>query len=110
LIADLDSDKFAVRQKAAKELRQIGGTAEPFIKKALEGPISLEARRRLEQILPSLADDLGPETVRTIRAIMVLERIGNTPAKRLLQELAGGAGGARETEEATASLERANFK
>ena len=48
----------------------------------------------------------GPETLRTIRAIMVLERIGTAEAQAVLETLAGGAPGARETAEAKASLER----
>jgi hypothetical protein len=42
----------------------------------------------------------------TIRAITALERIGSTDAQAVLRTLAGGAPGARETEEAKASLER----
>jgi RNA polymerase sigma factor (sigma-70 family) len=38
LIADLDSDEFAVRQKAADELKKLGRLAVPALKKALAGP------------------------------------------------------------------------
>jgi hypothetical protein len=44
--------------------------------------------------------------VRTIRAIMALERIGSPEAQRVLEGLAQGAPGARETEEARVSVER----
>ncbi len=68
--------------------------------------VSLETRRRLAQVLTNLSDRLSPETLRTIRAITVLEQIGTPEAKAVLETLARGAPGARETEEARASLER----
>jgi hypothetical protein len=100
-IADLDSEKFAVRQAAAKELEKAAGEIKEAVQKALKGSTSLETRRRLEQILNN---HFYPP--RTTRAIMVLERIGSSDAQALLAKLAGGAPGARETEEARASLER----
>ena len=68
--------------------------------------MSMETRRRLEQILSALSDVPGPDTLRTIRAIMVLERIGSPEAQGVLEALSRGAPGARETEEAKASLQR----
>jgi WD domain, G-beta repeat len=109
-ISDLDSDKFNIRQTAAKELTRLGDQVQEPIKTALKVNISLETRRRLEQILKSLSDVSGSETVRTIRAIMVLERIGSPDAQTVLEALAGGAPGARETEEAKASLERLKLR
>jgi len=104
-ITDLDSEKYAVRQAATKELTTAGPQAKVPIEKAIRGNISLEMRRRLEQILRNLSDTPGPETVRTIRAITALERIGSPEAQGVLEGLARGAPGARETEEAKASLE-----
>jgi RNA polymerase sigma factor (sigma-70 family) len=105
-LADLNSDKFAVRQAAVKELEKVGEQVQPPIHKALKANPSLETRRRLEQILNTLSDVPARETLRTIRAIMALERIGSPEAQGVLQTLARGAEGARETEEARASLER----
>jgi hypothetical protein len=104
-LADLDSDKFAVRQAAVKELEKVGEQVRPSIQQALKANVTLETRRRLEQLLNALADIPGPETVRTIRAIMALERIGSPEAQRVLETLARGAPGARETEEAKASVQ-----
>jgi hypothetical protein len=59
----------------------------------------------LQETLKAL-DMPGPETARTIRAIMVLERIGSADARSLLEVLAQGASAAHETEEARASLQR----
>ena len=51
--------------------------------------------------------DLPPHVLRGVRAIEVLERIGTKEAKQVLQTAAKGAPGARLTEEAKASLDRA---
>ena len=107
-ITDLDSGKFADRQTAAKELGKVGGQAEAPIRKALKGNVTLETRRRLEQILNALSDVPGPDIVRTIRAIMALERIGSPEATSILEDLARGTPGARETEAAQASLQWVN--
>jgi len=105
LIEDLDSEKYSVRQAAMKHLKKEDVQAGIFIQKALKGTVSLETRRRLGQILDNL-NVPGPETLRTIRAIMALERIGTPEAQEVLETLTNGATGARATEEAKASLER----
>jgi WD40 repeat protein len=105
-IADLDNDKFAIRQAAVKQLEKVGGQGRAPIQEALKGNLLLQTSRRLEQILNTLSDVPGPETLRTIRAIMVLERIGSPEAQGVLETLAHGAPAARETEEAKGSLER----
>ena len=106
LITELDSDNFAARQTAAQELVKIGDQVQPAVQKALQVNPPLETRRRLEQLLKTLPDVPGLETVRTVRAIIVLERIGTPEARGVLETLARGAPGARETEEAKGSLER----
>jgi WD40 repeat protein len=105
-IAALDSDKFAVRQEATKELQKVGEQVRAPILKALEGNRSLETRQRLELVLKVLADVPPAETVRRLRAIMVLEHIRSEEAVSMLKALADGAPGARETEEARGALGR----
>ncbi len=105
-IANLNSESFPIRQAATKELLKIGPQAIPPMQKAMAGDIPLETRRRLEELTNKLSDVPSPETLRAIRAIMVLERIATPDARALLTTLAAGAPGARETEEAKASLER----
>jgi WD40 repeat protein len=105
-ITDLDDHEFAVRHAATTELAKRQKQAQAPMQKALKENITLETRRRLEQILNSLSGSPVPETVRTIRAIMVLERIGSPEAQAVLESLARGAPGARETEEASVSVER----
>ena len=51
--------------------------------------------------------EIGSDALRQLRAIMVLERIGNQEAREALTILAKGAGDARLTREAKAALERA---
>jgi RNA polymerase sigma factor (sigma-70 family) len=104
-IADLDSDQFAVRQNATVALEKIGPAAEPALRKALAGNLTLDMRRRLERLLERAAV-IPPEDLRQLRAIQVLEYAGTPEAKRLLERLAKGPEDARLTREAQASLGR----
>jgi RNA polymerase sigma factor (sigma-70 family) len=105
LTRDLDNDQLAVRQQAAQELAELGDTAEPALRRGLQGTPSLELRRRIEQLLARLAE-WPPDRLRALRAVEVLEQSGTTEAQRLLQELARGAPAARLTQEAKAALQR----
>ncbi|HMC65649.1 MAG TPA: hypothetical protein VKI65_11985, partial [Gemmataceae bacterium] len=107
LVADLDDNQFAVREKAATGVRQLGEAAAPALRKALERKPSLELRRRAEAILDAIDKQiLPPERLRVLRAIEVLEHIGTDGAKAVLKELAKGAPEDRLTEEAKLSLGR----
>jgi WD40 repeat protein len=107
LIADLDSDEFAVRKKASTELHRLGKSALPLLRKALEGNPTLEARKRMEEIVKK-ADRAPPsgETLRSLRAIEVLETIGTAEAKAVLRDLAKGKVETVVTLSAQAALER----
>jgi hypothetical protein len=107
LIDDLDSDQFSVREKASRELGQLGETVEDALRMARRGKISAEQARRIDQLLAQLAGPmLSSEQLRVTRAVAILEQIGGPQARKLLEELAGGAAGARLTQEAKASLAR----
>jgi hypothetical protein len=109
LIADLDSNQFAVRENATKELEKLGELAAPACRKALEQKPSVEARRRLEALLEKQSQEWqnpSSERLQTLRAIEVLEHIATAEAKQVLSSLAKGAPEARLTQEAKASLER----
>jgi WD40 repeat protein len=107
LIADLNNDDFQVREKASRELGQFGQGVEGALRKAKEGDITLEQSRRIDQLLKQLpGPEPGPEQLRTIRAVAVLEQIGSPEALKVLAGLAAGAEGARLTQEAKAALER----
>src|SRR5262249_37204957 len=51
LIADLDHDRFAVRQKATQQLLRLGKGAEPALRDLLKKRPSLEVTRRVEELL-----------------------------------------------------------
>jgi hypothetical protein len=72
-------------------LEAVGGQIQPDIQKALNAGITLEASRRLEQILYTVTGEPGQEALRTIRAIMILQRIASGEAKGVLVALARGA-------------------
>jgi WD40 repeat protein len=107
LIADLDSDDFATRQKSMEGLRQLGDRAEPVLLEAQKGKLSPESRKRVAELLEGLrASASSPERLRSLRALEVLEHLGTSHAKVVLKTLATGAPAARLTREAEASLER----
>jgi hypothetical protein len=106
LLRSLDSDQYAVRARASRELEQMGEEVRPALEKALaraEG--SLELRRRVGQLLERLEVPSG-DRLRKLRALEVLERIGTLPTQQLLKALAAGTPEARVTQEARAALQR----
>ncbi|MGH7224821.1 MAG: hypothetical protein ACRELF_16480, partial [Gemmataceae bacterium] len=106
LLQELDSDAFAVREAASRELEKLGDMARPAVRQALARPgLSLELRRRLEALSASL-DEISGARLRSLRAIEVLELIGTKDARDVLKTLAAGAEGARLTEEAKAARKR----
>jgi hypothetical protein len=107
LLANLDSNEFVRREKATRELEQLGELAGPALRKALKEKPSLEARKRMEVILEQIERrNLKPDRLRIVRAVQVLESIGTPKAKQILEGLAQGASGAGLTEEAKAALQR----
>jgi RNA polymerase sigma factor (sigma-70 family) len=107
LLADLDSSEFAVRAKATAELEALGDLAEATLRKALEGQPSVEVRRRVEGLLKKVGGTIpDPETLRTLRALEVLEQIGTPEAARVLKTMTGGADEALVTREAKESVRR----
>jgi WD40 repeat protein len=110
-VNDLESEQFATRSQAARELERAGEQARPMLEKALTGTPTLELRRRVEMLLHKLAPPVtSAEQLRAIRAVEVLERIGTKEARRLLNRLADGARGPRLTEDARAALTRFGSK
>jgi HEAT repeat protein len=107
LIADLDSEEFTVRAKAATELAKLDVRAEPALRKALAAKPSLEVRRRIESLLEELEKNRWPGMpLETWRALAVLERIGSDDARQVLKGLSEGDPDSRLTREASAALER----
>jgi RNA polymerase sigma factor (sigma-70 family) len=107
-IKDLDSDEFAVRQKATEELQKAGKLAEKPLRDALRGTPSLEARTRMTQLLEKLGGRTPPtpDERRSARVIDVLEEIATPEARAVLEKLAQGDARAEQTQLAKAALDR----
>jgi WD40 repeat protein len=109
LVAALDSDSFAARRAATQELEGIAEAAGDYLRKVLAGNPSPELRMRAWGILDKQLKawlNPGPENLRVLRTLETMEFIGTPGARQILQRWAGGAPGAKETEEAKAALGR----
>src|SRR5262249_47819702 len=84
LLADLESDRFEERQKAAEALEGLGELAEPALRKALAEKPSPELRRRAAELLEKLDSLQSPQWLRQLRALEVIERSGTPEARRVL--------------------------
>ncbi|MCK4627098.1 MAG: HEAT repeat domain-containing protein, partial [Phycisphaerae bacterium] len=88
LIANLDSKKYAVREKATKQLALLGPLAEPALRKALAAKPSPEAQARIKALLKmSSGTFISRAVLRVVRAISVLEQIDTPTARKFLREL-----------------------
>ncbi|MBI3409898.1 MAG: WD40 repeat domain-containing protein [Planctomycetes bacterium] len=112
LVSDLNSELYAERAKATRELLRLGEEARPALEKAADAKSSLELMRRVEAMLAKLDAEVKNaaiptgEALREVRAIEVLEKIGSPDAERILADLAKGAPHAVLTREAESSLLR----
>jgi len=106
LVRDLNSEMLTVRERAVRELEELRELAEPDLRQAAAGKLPPEAHRRVEALLEKIEPFPSGEQLRQWRALEVLELIGTPPARKLLEKLAGGAPGARQTQEAKAVLAR----
>ena len=108
LVANLDNKQFAVRDRAMKELSQLGELAGTALRQALERGPDLEFRRRIETLLARSTETTvpAPEKLRALRAVEVLEGLGTDEARGMLETLAGGAPESHLTREAAATLRR----
>ena len=107
LVTSLGDAKFAPRQEAEKELEKLGELAGPKLREALRDNPPLALRQRIERLL---ARAVGPvpagDSIRDLRAIELLERIGDKGARGVLEAVARGAPNARSTRDAKVSLAR----
>jgi WD40 repeat protein len=107
LVAELDADDFATRQRASADLARAGGAAEPLLRAALAGKPSLELNHRAEQLLRQLQSiEPDEDELRHQRAVAALERIDSAAARSVLLRLAGGVPTAPLTRDAAESLRR----
>jgi hypothetical protein len=104
LVADLQKGDYNARKRAVVELRKIGRAALPALHKTQEMGGYDEFIRRLTYEFEMQAPP--PDQVRVVRALRVLERIGDGEARKLLEELAGGSPEAMVTVQAKHILDR----
>jgi len=107
IFASLDSPRFATREKASAELAAFGELAVPAVQRRFGPALSPEVRERTRVYLEKFDPrKVSLTRLRQIRAIELLEGIGNQAAKTLLSELAKGPPEAPLTLDATAALGR----
>jgi WD40 repeat protein len=113
LIADLDSPRFKVREKASEALAKLGPEAEAGLRQALEGQLSTEARRRVRTILDGFGklSQGSPQDPQRLRlAVKILEALDSKEARQVLRERAGGDPGLLVTRLAREAVERMGKK
>lgn len=108
LIADLDSNDFATRDKAFKALEPFGSRALPLLERKLqEKDISLELQSSLKRLIQAAQSSDGKgfsaDDLRALRGIEVLEAIATPAARAILEKLARGD----EASPRTAAAQRA---
>jgi WD40 repeat protein len=106
-IADLDNNKYEVRQKAMAELKRAGDVTWPALRKVLDQRPTLEVRARVLVLLGRMEDPVPvPERLGLIRELELLEHLGTPQARQLVQALADGAPEGWLTGEAKSMLKR----
>jgi HEAT repeat protein len=112
LIADLGNEDYQTRRAAVNGLIGIGGEASDAVRHAAEKSPNPEVRKLAEEALAKMeATPTGPDDLRAIRAVEVLEHLArsepaNAEARELLKKWSAGPRGHRTTVEAAAALAR----
>jgi hypothetical protein len=92
LVSELDSDQFAIRDRATRELMAAGELAIDPLHHHLERGVSAEAKRRIHDVLKKLGQPvLTIERMRVLEAIELLEQLRTAKAIALLEETEGDA-------------------
>jgi WD40 repeat protein len=116
-IRDLDSNRFAERERASQELGLILDEAEGHLKTARQSKPSAETQRRIDLLLQAKTTGFTGKKLQRFRVIEILEHIAGPGAAAgpdtarlaavaLLKEFAARPPEARMTREARVSLER----
>lgn len=109
LVNQLGNEDFASREKATRALASIGEDARAPLRTAASESASQEARNRASRLLRSMKvhkDRPSDATLRAIRAVEVLERIGSPEAKGLLAKWERECAGTLLGQEAKSAHER----
>lgn len=105
MINDLDADAFAAREKAEKDLANLGPAVVPAIQAALQNAKSAEMRMRLQRLIDNSKE--LPVMLQANRALEVLIALKTPEAKAVIEELAKGNEKEWLTQEAKKALVRA---
>jgi WD40 repeat protein len=108
-IKDLVDERFPIRENASRRLAALGDSVLSKLLAAVAGAKSAEQSHRLHALIEQLSE-ISPNELPRLRAIEVLEHIGNADAKALLAELAKGEPGTRFTREVCETLKRLGKK
>jgi len=106
LIDDLSDSIFKIRESATEELKKMGPEITPLLCIALDKGPSLEARRRLSQIIDALPLKTTPTQERLQNAVCAIELMATSDALAALKELAAGSSGGVIGLEAATALKR----
>lgn len=106
LLAAMNSDDFATREKASNDLAHIGSRAGAGLSRALADKPSLEFRKRASEALERIERQSKGDSLQVLRAVEVLEHIGTAEARALLRTLAEDAAEVYLWREAQATLAR----
>ncbi len=107
-LANLDDDRYEVREKASAELARLGKTVEAELRETARTTKSAEVRRRTKALLAKLGGDRITQDLGAQRVVAVLELAATPEAKTLLEELAKTAASEQLRRHAKAALERLN--
>lgn len=106
-VRELDDESFVVRERATRQLAELGDGAEPFLRQAMASRPSVEVAQRLEVLLSSIeAPTLDADAVRALRSLEVLERAATPEARTALEELTTGVTGSKLRRRARAAVAR----
>lgn len=107
LIAKLNDDDFATRERVSKQLVAEGRDILPLLQERWKNSQLPEQRRRLEEIMGHITSGPStPEEWRILRAVQALEMGGSAEGRKLLQEWTTGRKGALLTEQARDAVAR----
>ena len=105
IFRDFNDAKFSVREKAERDLHELGPGAIGGVRQRLATAAPLEVQQRAEKFLLRFdVQEMTPDRIRFIRALEVLAAAKTKEARKLVENLAGGAPGAWETDVALRAL------
>jgi RNA polymerase sigma factor (sigma-70 family) len=109
-LAELDDDKFDVRQKASQALGRLGKAVEADLRRERDTTQSPEVKHRLDELLDKLSGGAGgvksDERLRSRRLVAVLELAATPETKELLEHLAKKGASEELRQHAKGALER----